>query len=103
MSKPKVVSTGGSAVLRETSMKHLSENGICVYIKLPVSEIERRINNRSTRGIAAEKNETLQDIFNFRTPFYEKYADVTVECENAGVEENVQKIKRVVFYLQNKK
>lgn len=103
MSKPKVVSTGGSAVLRETSMKHLSENGICVYIKLPVSEIERRINNRSTRGIAAEKNETLQDIFNFRTPFYEKYADITIECENAGVEENVQKIKRGVFYLQNKK
>ena len=97
MSKPKVVSTGGSAVLRETSMKHLSENGICVYIKLPVSEIERRINNRSTRGIAAEKNETLQDIFNFRTPFYEKYADITIECENAGVEENVQKIKRGVF------
>ena len=99
MSKPKVVSTGGSAVLRETSMKHLSEKGICVYIKLPVSEIERRINNRSTRGIAAEKNETLQDIFNFRTPFYEKYADITIECENAGVEENVQKIKRGVFFI----
>ena len=74
MTKPKVVSTGGSAVLREKSMKKLCENSVCVYVKLPLSEIEKRINNRSTRGIAAEKDETLENIYNYRTPFYEKYA-----------------------------
>ena len=52
-----VVSTGGSAVLRGKSVEHLKKNGFCVYIKLELCEIERRINNRSTRGIAAEKNE----------------------------------------------
>jgi shikimate kinase len=103
MSKCNVISTGGSAVLREKSMEHLDENGICVYIKLPLEEIEKRINNRSTRGIAAEKNETLKDIYNFRTPYYEKYAHVTVECENSSVEENVAKIKSGVFYLINRK
>lgn len=94
MSKPCVVSTGGSAVLRESSMNHLKQNGICVYIYLTCNEIENRINNRSTRGIAAEKNETLEEIYNFRTPFYEKYADITVDCENKSVSENVEQIKK---------
>jgi shikimate kinase len=92
MSKSSVVSTGGSAVLREGSMKHLSQNAVCVYIKLPCEEIEARINNRDTRGIAAENNETLRDIFNFRTPFYEKYADITCNCEGKSVDENVRAI-----------
>lgn len=96
MSKSRVVSTGGSAVLRESSMKHLCKNGICVYIKLSCAEIEKRINNRDSRGIAAEKNETLQDIYNFRTPFYEKYADVVVECDGKEVSENVEGIKKVL-------
>ena len=96
MSKPRVISTGGSAPLRENSMKHLKENGICVYIKLSCEEIEKRINNRDTRGIAAKKDETLLDIYNYRTPFYEKYADITADCDGAGVEENVERIKTLV-------
>jgi len=59
-----------------------------------IGEIEKRINNRDSRGIAAEKNETLSDIYNFRTPFYEKWADITVDCQNASISENVDKIKK---------
>jgi len=98
LSKPSVISTGGSVPLRQSSMKHLKQNdGICVYIKLPCEEIEARINNRSTRGIAAEKNQTLADIYNYRTPFYEKYADIIVDCHGAGVQENVEKIKSALL------
>ena len=93
MLKPCVVSTGGSAVLREGSMQHLKKNGICVYIKLSCEEIENRINNRDSRGIAAVKDETLRDIYNFRTPYYEKHSDITVDCEGKSVAENVQSIK----------
>ena len=92
-SKPCVISTGGSAVLRESSMHHLKENGICVYIKLSCEEVENRINNRDSRGIAAQKDETLRDIYNYRTPFYEKHSDVTVDCEGRDVAENIQSIK----------
>ena len=94
MSIPRVVSTGGSAVLRENSMEHLSDKGVCVYIKLPYEEIERRINNRDSRGIAAEKDETLKDIYDFRTPYYEKYADIVCNCASDNVQENVEFIKK---------
>ena len=92
-----VVSTGGSAVLREKSVEHLKKNGFCVYIKLELCEIERRINNRSTRGIAAEKNETLADIYAYRTPFYEKCADLILDCTGYGVAENVERIKNALI------
>lgn len=100
MSKICVVATGGSAVLRENSMRHLKENGICVYLSLPYSVISRRVNNRSTRGIAAENHETLKDIYDFRTPYYEKYADVTVDCKGNSAEKNVSEILRVLIGIE---
>ncbi len=97
MSKPSVVSTGGSAVLRENSMNYLKKNGVCVYIKLSCEEIEERISNRHSRGIAAEKGETLRDIYNFRTPYYEKWADVVIDCGGADIQTNIKKIKNELF------
>lgn len=92
--KGMIVSTGGSAVLRSRSMEHLKQNGICVYLAMSCEEIERRINNKDSRGIAAEKDQTLFDIYSYRTPFYEKYADVTVNCEGNDVQTNLEKIKK---------
>ncbi len=92
MSTPRVIATGGSAVLREDSMVYLKQNGICVYIYAPYTEINKRVNNRGTRGIAAENNETLLDIYNYRTPFYRKYADITVECTGFSAEKNADRI-----------
>ena len=97
LSKICVVATGGSAVLREPSMAHLRENGVCVYLSLPYSVISRRVNNRDTRGIAAENHETLKDIYNFRAPYYEKYADFTVDCRGRSAEKNVAEILRVLI------
>lgn len=95
-----VVATGGSAVLREESMKHLKNNGVCVYLNLPYTVISRRVKNRDTRGIAAENNETLKDIFNYREPFYKKYADFTVDCKGNSVEKNVAEILRVLIGIE---
>ena len=98
-SKLRVISTGGSAVLRDGSMNHLVENGVCVYVFVTCEEIEKRINNRDSRGIAAGKNETLADIYNFRTPYYEKWADITVNCTDSAVSENVEKIKQKLMSM----
>jgi len=101
MTKGTVYATGGSAVLRDSSMQHLRENGVCVYIYLPYSTINRRVNNRSTRGIAAENNETLLDIFNYRTPFYRRYADITVDCSGFSAEKNALRITEAVKKFLN--
>lgn len=74
-----VIATGGSAVYSEKAMKHLKSNGICVWLKLPFEEIERRINNIATRGIVMAPGATLYDVFSARQPLYEKYADITAD------------------------
>ena len=95
-----VVATGGSAVLRESSMEHLHKNGVFVYLSLPYTVIARRVGNRATRGIAAENGESLKDIYDFRKPYYEKYADFTVDCKGNSVEKNVAEILRVLIGIR---
>lgn len=91
-----VVSTGGSAVYSDKAMKHLKENGTVVYIKLSLEEIERRLNNIKTRGIAMKPGETLADLYALRVPLYEKYADITVETEGFSIEESIEALIRAL-------
>ena len=87
-----VVATGGSAVYGKEAMKKLSENGITVYLKTPLRELEKRLKNIHTRGVAMKKGTTVEELMREREPLYEKYADITVECEGLTAEECVQKI-----------
>ena len=87
-----VVATGGSAVYGEEAMEKLRENGTVVYLKLPASELEKRLSNIHTRGVAMKKGETIADLYEKRRPLYEKYADITVDCYGLTAEECVEKI-----------
>lgn len=87
-----VISTGGSAVFRKDAMEHLKRNGTVFYLDVPLAEIKRRLNNISTRGIAADANESIDEIFLQRAPLYEKYADVVLHLNNSEPEETVEKI-----------
>lgn len=75
-----VIATGGSVVLSEKSMNHLKKNGCVVYLKIDYHNMLKRIKNRKSRGIAIDESQTLKDIYNIRTPLYEKYADIVVDC-----------------------
>lgn len=74
-----VVATGGSMVVSEVAMRHLRGMGRVVYIDVPFEEIERRVTNITTRGIAFHKNETLRNVYEARKPLYECQADVIVQ------------------------
>lgn len=90
--KSTVIATGGSAVYGEAAMSNLKNGGTVIYLKLPLNEIEKRIKNIKTRGIVMDKGKTLNDIYIERTPLYEKYADITVDCSELTAEECVDKI-----------
>lgn len=91
-----VISTGGSAVYSDRAMKHLDSIGTVVYLQLSLEEIEQRLNNIKTRGIAMGPGETLADLYDKRVPLYEKYANVTITAAGLSVEECIEEIlKRV--------
>ena len=75
-----VIATGGSAVYGEKAMQNLKKDGKIIYLKLPEAEIINRLNNIKTRGIVIEKGHTINQLYLERTPLYEKYADITVDC-----------------------
>lgn len=81
-----VIATGGSAVYTKIAMDNLSSIGKIVYLQLPYSEIEKRIHNITTRGLAMAKGKTLLDLYNERLPLYQKYADITIDCQNKTIE-----------------
>ena len=87
-----VVATGGSAVYGEEAMAHLSKDGIVVYLDLSLGEIEKRIGNITTRGVAMKNGTTLSELYEERLPLYNKYADITVACDGKTAEEIVTEI-----------
>lgn len=87
-----VVATGGSAVYGEQAMEKLRDGGVAVYLRLSPEEIEKRINNIHTRGIAMEEGTTIAVLYSQRAPLYEKYADITVNCSSLTPEQCVDTI-----------
>lgn len=94
-----VVATGGSVALEERAMEHLSHNGTVVFVRLPYSTIESRLQNMRTRGIAMEKGQTLRDLYTLRQPYYERWADITVDPDGQDIEQTVALLVRS---LQNR-
>ena len=90
--KNSVIATGGSAVFGERAMNQLKENGVIVYLSLPIDEIKRRIGDIKSRGVVLTNGNTVDDIFKERKPLYEKYADIKIDCDNLTAEECVEKI-----------
>lgn len=88
-----VISTGGSVVCREGSMEHLKNLGPVFYLRVPLEELIRRVQNISTRGIAMRPGETLADIMAYRAPLYERWADEILDCPpGQSLEETVAQV-----------
>ena len=90
-----VVATGGSVVYREDAILHLKKNGKIIFLDVPLDEIKKRLNNINTRGSAAKKNKSIEDIYNERIALYNKYADVIIKTDGESVEKTVEKICKI--------
>ena len=76
-----VIATGGSMVFSEAAMNNLRRNGVVIWLKTSLAELEKRLYaTRETRGVAAPKEMSIAEIYEQRRPLYERYADLTVNC-----------------------
>ncbi len=76
-----VIATGGSAVYSEAAMAHLGQHGVRVLLDLPLAEVERRVSDIGSRGLARRPGQSLADLYRERLPLYRRHADITVDCE----------------------
>ncbi len=79
--KNTVISTGGSAIYYDSAMKNFKAHGKVVYLYVGLDEIIRRLGDYSKRGIVLAPGKTICDLYEERTPLYEKYADLIVNCD----------------------
>ncbi len=87
-----VIATGGSVVYEKEAMTQLSKRGMVVYLKLPYEEVEERLGDLNARGVTLLPGQTLWDLYEERTPLYEKYAELTIECSGKSLRDIVWEI-----------
>ena len=80
-----VIATGGSAPLLKEGADRLRELGEVGWLDLPLSEIERRVTNLGSRGIAMREGETLAHVYAQRTPRYQAVADRRVTLDGTDI------------------
>ena len=85
-----VIAPGGSVVLRELGAKRLKELGPVIFLDLPCEAVARRLGNLATRGVTLAPGQTLRELYDYRRPFYQKYADFTVNADQPYVEDTVE-------------
>lgn len=94
-----VVATGGSAVYSDKGMTHLRKDGVTVYIKLGLEQVEKRLSNLPTRGVAGAEDHSLAELYNERTPLYERYADIVVDADSQTIEQTIDAVYNSVKSL----
>ncbi|HDP36062.1 MAG TPA: shikimate kinase [Candidatus Hydrogenedentes bacterium] len=91
-----VIATGGSVVYSAAAMQHLKTNGCCVYLQLPYPALEARATDIDHRGIVRASGQGLADLYAARIPLYQRYADITVQCDGLNHAETLDALMRAV-------
>lgn len=96
-----VAAPGGSCVCREESAAHMRRLGTVVYLELSLPEVEGRIRNLSSRGIALSPGQTLADVYQYRAPLYERCAHITVPAGGQSLADTVEAVKCALAAYQS--
>lgn len=97
-----IIATGGSAVYCKDAMEHFREIGVICYLKLSYEGICDRLGDLGQRGVVLKDGQSLKDLYEERTPLYEQYAHVTIECENKNIREIVHEIAKLMENTMHK-
>ena len=82
-----MIAPGGSVIYGKEAMEHLKDISTVVYLKLSYEDVKERLGDLVDRGVVLKNGMSLLDLYNERVPYYEKYADITVDetgVESAG-------------------
>lgn len=85
-----IIATGGSVVYCEEAMEHLKSIGTVVYLKLSLNALSKRLGNLKGRGVLLREGQSLADLYEERTPLYEKYADIVIDEEGKDLEASLE-------------
>lgn len=90
-----VIATGGSVIYGPAAMEHFQKIGRIVYLKLSLSSVAERLGDLRERGVTLREGQDLASLYEERIPLYEKYAQITIDCEKLPIREIVARIAAI--------
>ena len=78
-----LLATGGSAVYYENAMNHFKSVGKIIDLYVSFETMLARLGDYSKRGIVMRPDQTIKDLYDERAALYEKYADITINCDGS--------------------
>ena len=91
-----ILATGGSAIYYENAMEHLKSIGKVIYLYIGFETMLDRIGDYQKRGIVIRPDQTIRDLYDERAKLYEKYADITVNCDGKNYSKYKADLIRVI-------
>jgi len=83
-----IIATGGGIVLSKNAMNALKQNGVIIFLDIPLEDLIKRIDE--SRPLVKNK-EDLINLYNERISLYKTYSDIIIKNYN-NVEEIMEKI-----------
>lgn len=97
-----VVSCGGGVVMHEELLPKIKASGLVVWLKAHIHTILDRLVKDSVTGAqrpalisGVQLEEEIRQTLKQRLPLYERWADVSVQTDEASVNEVVKEIRRL--------
>ena len=89
-----IIATGGSAVYSDEAMRHLTEIGTVVYLKISYEQLVGRLSDFQERGVVLKGGigMSLRELYDERLPLYERYAEVTVDVDDLYITAAARKV-----------
>ena len=91
-----VIATGGSVIYCEKGLETLGRTGPLIYIQVSLAALQKRIADMGQRGLVMAKEQTFEQLYQERTPLYEKFSELTISGEGINAEQVAGKIEKEI-------
>jgi shikimate kinase len=87
-----VIATGGSVVYSKKAMAHLYKTSTIIYLFIDLDTLLTRLCDIASRGVAISPEKSIEDLYKERTPLYDTYCDIKIDCGSMTAEQVVEKV-----------
>ncbi len=87
-----IIATGGGVIKNKNNKKLM--NGICLYLDVPVNELEKRL-SKSDIDRPLLKKYSVEELYNQRKDLYDYFSDYKINNEN--LEKRINDIMEVLY------
>jgi shikimate kinase len=95
--KNHVIATGGSVVYSEKAMEHLCDISTIIYLSIHLDILLTRLPDMISRGVAVAPGKKVQDLYKERSPLYDRYCDIKIDCHSMTAKQVVEQAMAYLF------